>query len=85
MGSKADTSTESTVSGSVPPPLDIHAVAEALGVTRRHVQRMVAERRIPFLKVGRFVRFDPAELNLWLDEQRVEPARSVGRGHAGVR
>jgi len=42
-----------------PPLLDIHAVAQALGITSRHVQRLVAERRIPFLKVGRFVRFDP--------------------------
>jgi hypothetical protein len=36
--------------------LDIHAVAEALCVTPRHIQRLVAERRIPYLKVGRFVR-----------------------------
>lgn len=42
------------------PLLDIGAVAEALGVTPRHIQRLVSERRIPFLKVGRFVRFDPA-------------------------
>jgi excisionase family DNA binding protein len=57
------------------PLLDIHAVAQALGITPRHVQRLVAERRIPFLKVGRFVRFDPAYLNLWLEAQRVEPVR----------
>ena len=52
--------------------LDIDAVALALGVTRRHVQRLVAERRIPFLKIGRFVRFDPSELNVWLEERRVD-------------
>jgi len=50
------------------PLLDIDAVAEALGVTSRHVQRLVSERRIPFLKVGRFVRFDPGVLNVWLDQ-----------------
>ena len=55
--------------------LDADAAALALGVTRRHVQRLVAERRIPFLKIGRFVRFDPAELNVWLDQQRVEAVR----------
>ncbi len=37
-----------------------------LTVTPRHIQHLVAERRIRFLKVGRFVRFDPAELNVWL-------------------
>jgi len=59
------------------PLLNIDAVAEALGVTPRHIQRLVSERRIPFLKVGRFVRFDPGALNVWLDQQRVEPARST--------
>lgn len=58
--------------------LDIDAVALALGVTRRHVQRLVAERRIPFLKIGRFVRFDPSELNVWLEERRhAAPRRSA--------
>ena len=55
------------------PLLDVATVALALGTTRRHVQRLVAERRIPFVKVGRFVRFEPAALDLWLDSQRVEP------------
>jgi excisionase family DNA binding protein len=59
------------------PLLDIHGVAEVLGVTPRHIQRLVAERRIPYLKVGRFVRFDPAELSVWLDQQRREVRFSV--------
>ena len=58
------------------PLLDVDGVAEALGVTSRHIRRLVAERRIPFFKVGKFVRFDPGELNLWLDQQRVELRRS---------
>jgi excisionase family DNA binding protein len=59
------------------PLLDLDAVAQALGVTRRHVQRLVSERRIPYLKVGRFVRFDPAELNVWIEQQRVAPECSA--------
>ena len=35
------------------PLLDTDTVAQVLGVTRRHVQRLVSERRIPFIKVGR--------------------------------
>jgi excisionase family DNA binding protein len=61
------------------PLLDIGAVALALGTTRRHVQRLVAERRIPFLKVGRFVRFDQDEISGWLEEQRVEMQRPLCR------
>ena len=68
------------ISASSPAPmshlLDIHGVAEVLSVTPRHIQRLVAERRIPFLKIGRFVRFDRAELSVWLDEQRVASTRS---------
>lgn len=64
------------------PLLDIDAVAQMLGVTRRHVQRLVSERRIPFLKVGRFVRFDPASLSSWLDHQRVEPERAMACPYA---
>ncbi|MCP3861170.1 MAG: helix-turn-helix domain-containing protein, partial [Phycisphaeraceae bacterium] len=42
-----------------------------LGVTDRFIRRLVAERRIPFLKIGKFIRFDPAEIEPWLDSQRV--------------
>ena len=52
------------------PLLDLPAVAERLGVNQRHVRRLVAERRIPFLKWGHLLRFDPAELEAWLDRAR---------------
>jgi excisionase family DNA binding protein len=57
------------------PLLDTDEVAIALRVSPRHVRRLVAERRIPFVKVGRFVRFDPGELDVWLDQQRVDVVR----------
>jgi excisionase family DNA binding protein len=56
--------------------IQIHEVAEVLCVTPRHIQRLVAERRIPYVKIGRFVRFDRAELSVWLDQQRVASIRS---------
>jgi excisionase family DNA binding protein len=62
-----------------PSLLTIDVVADTFGVTPRFVRRLIAERRIPFVKVGKFVRFDPGELDLWLDEQRVE-ARRPGSG-----
>ena len=60
--------------------LDTDDVAKVLRVTPRHVRRLVAERRIPFVKAGRFVRFDPGELDIWLDEQRVDVVRRGSRG-----
>ena len=84
MGSKTKTGRAPATDVSLlrGPLLDVEAVADALGVTPRHVQRLVSERRIPFLKVGRFVRFDPGALNVWLDQQRVEPVRSTPREYA---
>lgn len=51
--------------------LDIDGLARRLGVGTRFVRRLVSERRIPFLKVGHFIRFDPADIEAWLDQARV--------------
>ncbi len=53
---------------------DIGTVATRLGVETRHVRRLVSERRIPFIKWGRLLRFDPSEIEAWLDEARRPPA-----------
>ncbi len=55
--------------------LDVGEVAVRLGVTVRFVRRLVAERRIPYVKVGKFVRFDPAEVEAWIDDHRVGQLR----------
>ena len=47
----------------LPHLLTIEQLAEHLGVTQRHVRRLVAEKRVPYLKWRRFIRFDPAEIN----------------------
>ncbi len=55
----------------LPKLLTMDELAERLGVTPRHVRRLVAEKRVPYLKVGRFVRFDPVAIATWLDQSRV--------------
>lgn len=50
--------------------LDIHAVAQRLGVGERHIRRLVFERRIPYIKWGHLIRFDPADIDRWLEESR---------------
>ncbi len=57
----------------LPTLIDIVALADHLGVEVRHVRRLVAERRIPFIKWGHLLRFDPAEIVGWLAENRHEP------------
>lgn len=62
-----------------PPPLmDLAAVAERLGVGQRHVRRLVAERRIPFVKWGHLLRFDPGEIEAWLDQARIDILQRMG-------
>jgi len=56
----------------LPRLLDVNALAEHLGVSERHVRRLVAERRIPFLKWGHLLRFNPDDVVAWLDGQRVD-------------
>jgi excisionase family DNA binding protein len=56
----------------IPVLLDPSALAAHLGTTERHIRRLVSERRIPYVKVGRFVRFEPAAVTEWLDRWTVE-------------
>lgn len=57
--------------GGFPTLVDIATVARLLGVDARFVRRLVFERRVPYVKVGRYVRFDVEEVSRWLDRQRV--------------
>jgi len=68
----------------VSPLLRIDEVAELLGVSVRHVRRLVFERRIPYLKWGHLLRFDPDELRTWIDEHRL-PHAPAGRRTADLR
>ena len=50
---------------------DVARGAEYLATSERHVRRLIYERRIPYLKVGRKVRLDRRDLDAWLDAHRV--------------
>jgi excisionase family DNA binding protein len=51
-----------------PELIDIPTLAARLGVGVRHVRRLVAERRIPFVKWGHLIRFDVEQVEAWLKE-----------------
>ena len=52
------------------PLLSISDVALRLNVQVRHVRRLVAERRIPYIKWGHLIRFDADEIERWVDASR---------------
>jgi excisionase family DNA binding protein len=54
--------------------LDVSALAKRLSVPERHVRRLVAENRVPYLKWGHLVRFDPRQIERWLEAAQVQPA-----------
>jgi excisionase family DNA binding protein len=61
--------------GKLPHLLRIEELAQRLGVSVRHLRRLVQERRIPSLKFGHFVMFDENEIATWLDGFRRPPER----------
>ncbi|MDW5330803.1 MULTISPECIES: helix-turn-helix domain-containing protein [unclassified Plantactinospora] len=48
-------------------------VAARLRATPRFVRRLVAERRIAFVKVGRLVRFEASAVTAYIESNRVVP------------
>jgi excisionase family DNA binding protein len=62
--------------------IDIKTVARMLAVSERYVRRLVFERRIEFVKVGHYVRFDPDAVDDWIEHRRQTPLAS--EDHWGV-
>lgn len=65
--------------------IGISDVADQLGVDVRHVRRLVYEKRIPYIKWGHLLRFDPAEIAAWIDNPPQPPIdemilRRINRG-----
>jgi len=57
--------------------LSVEQAAERLGTSVRFVRRLVAERRIAYVKVGRHVRLDPDDVEAFIAASRVEVRPSL--------
>jgi excisionase family DNA binding protein len=66
--------------------LTVETAAERLSTSPRFIRRLIAERRIEFVKVGRHVRISESALTDFIDAGRVEPliATSTQRKMRGV-
>ncbi|MBI2070582.1 MAG: excisionase family DNA-binding protein [Elusimicrobia bacterium] len=53
--------------------LTVDEAASYLGMTKGSIYQHIHERTIPFVKVGRAVRFDLERIDCWIKEQSVEP------------
>lgn len=54
-------------------PLSVAEAAAYLNVPERFVRRLIAERRVAFLKVGYHVRLRPEDLDAYLEDCVIEP------------
>ncbi len=59
-----------------PSLMTIEQTGERLGVSTRHMRRLVAERRIPYVKWGHLLRFDPLAIDEWVERFSIEPTTS---------
>ncbi len=57
------------------PLVDLPAIAIRLGVNERHIRRLVAERRIRYVKVGTHVRIPESAVQEYITAHTVEPRR----------
>jgi len=47
-------------------------LSEVLNISIETVYAWTSQKRIPYIKMGRLVRFNTDEVNKWLERQRVE-------------
>ncbi len=60
--------------------LTVDEAAERLGTGVRFIRRLVSERRIRYVKLGKHVRIAESVLTAYVEERTVEPVRSRRAG-----
>lgn len=58
----------------------VEDIATYTGLSIHTVYTMVSQRRIPYVKVGRLVKFDLVLLDAWIKQQTVMPVLRPSRG-----
>ena len=58
--------------------LTVEAAAERMSTSVRFVRRLIAERRIEFVRIGRHVRISESALAAFIEAGRVEPLTAAG-------
>jgi excisionase family DNA binding protein len=61
--------------------LTVDAAADRLSTSSRFIRRLIAERRIEFVKVGRYVRISESALRDFIAAGRVEPMTAADTHH----
>ena len=52
--------------------LNIDELSEIIGLSQSAIYKMVNTKRIPYVKVGRLVKFEPIKIRLWIEQNSVK-------------
>jgi excisionase family DNA binding protein len=61
------------------PLLTVPQVADRLNTSERYVRRLIEERRIEFVRIGRKIRITGSVIDALIERGRVQPAVRSGR------
>jgi len=61
----------STTQPTIEPLLRPADAAKLLAISERTLWRMTNQRLVPHVRLGRSVRYDPAKLREWIDQQAI--------------
>lgn len=51
--------------------LDIIEISQLIGISPSTIYKMTHKKRIPFVKVGRLVKFEPSKIMEWLEKNSI--------------
>ncbi len=52
---------------------NIHQLSKEIGISEGGIYHWVSQKKIPYIKIGRNVRFDTEAIKEWLEKKKVEP------------
>jgi excisionase family DNA binding protein len=52
--------------------LTVSELAEIIGSSESFVRKLVFRNQIPYIKIGKLVRFRPIDVTRWIDEQQTK-------------
>ena len=53
--------------------LSVKELSEYLGIPKHTIYSWTSMKRIPYVKIGRLLRFDKNKIDSWLKERTIEP------------
>ena len=62
-----------------PKLLSVKEVSAITGLAPDTIYKMISQRRIPFVKVGRLVKFKQQAIDEWIEKQSVAPMTTRSR------